>query len=196
MIEVEYYRRVAERTVGRVISRVHAPDDWYLKGGTTAGALRRTLRRATVTGTRRIGKLLLLDTDAATLGLRFGMTGRLLVDGAGPIERLEYSSARHEPTWTRFGLGFEGGGTSRWSTPGGWAAWCSTRASITSARMPSMSASGELGGGARRQPGTAQGVAARPEPRGRAGQPARRRDPLARRPRPERGRRRRSARTR
>ena len=38
------------------------------------------------------------------------MTGRLLVDGAGPIEKLEYSSARQEPAWTRFALRFEGGG--------------------------------------------------------------------------------------
>jgi formamidopyrimidine-DNA glycosylase len=110
MIEVEYYRRVAERTVGRVVARVHAPDDWYLKGATTAAALRRTLSGATVTATRRIGKLLVLDTDAATVGLRFGMTGRLLVDGAGPIERLEYSSARDDPAWTRFALRFQGGG--------------------------------------------------------------------------------------
>src|SRR6187401_1766207 len=94
MIEVEYYRRVAERTVGRTIARVQAPDDWYLKGGTTATALRTTLRDAMVTGTRRIGKLLLLETDAAIVGLRFGMTGRLLVDGVGPIEKLEYSSTR------------------------------------------------------------------------------------------------------
>jgi formamidopyrimidine-DNA glycosylase len=111
MIEVEYYRNVAERTVGRVINRVHAPDSWYLKGGTTSVLLRRTLRGAEITGARRIGKLLLVDTDAATLGLRFGMSGRLLVDGAGPIEKLEYSSARHVSVWTRFGLGFESGGT-------------------------------------------------------------------------------------
>jgi formamidopyrimidine-DNA glycosylase len=39
------------------------------------------------------------------------MTGRLLVDGSGPIEKLEYSSARHEPTWTRFRLRFAEGGT-------------------------------------------------------------------------------------
>ena len=111
MIEVEYYRRVADRTVGRAIARVRAPDAWYLKAGTTANALRRVLRGATVTGTRRVGKLLLLDTDAATVGLRFGMTGRLLVDGAGPIEKLEYSSARHEPAWTRFALAFTDGGS-------------------------------------------------------------------------------------
>jgi formamidopyrimidine-DNA glycosylase len=110
MIEVEYYRRVAERTVGRQIARVHAPDDWFLKGGTTAAAIRRALAGATVTGTDRIGKLLLLETDAARLGLRFGMTGRLVVDGTGPIEKLEYSSARTDAGWIRFALRFAGGG--------------------------------------------------------------------------------------
>lgn len=110
MIEVEQYRRLAERTAGRTVARVHAPDAWYLKAGTTAAALRRTLRGAEVLGARRIGKLLLLDTDAVTLGLRFGMTGRLLVDGTGPIEKLEHSSARLEPSWIRFALRFEDGG--------------------------------------------------------------------------------------
>jgi formamidopyrimidine-DNA glycosylase len=109
MIEIEQYRRVADRTVGRTIRRVDAPDDWYLKGGTTAAALRSTLRGARVTGTRRIGKLLLYETDGPTLGLRFGMTGRLLVDGQAPIERLEYSSARMVPAWMRFALRFDGG---------------------------------------------------------------------------------------
>ena len=110
MIEVEDYRRVAERTVGRTVRAVEAPDDWYLKGDTTARALWATVTGRTVTGTRRIGKLLLLDTDGPTLGLRFGMTGRLLVDGTGPIEKLEYSSGRVEPAWIRFALRFDGGG--------------------------------------------------------------------------------------
>jgi formamidopyrimidine-DNA glycosylase len=110
MIEVEDYRRVAERAVGRAVRSVHAPDDWYLKGDTTARALRAAVRGRTVTGARRLGKLLLLDTDGPTLGLRFGMTGRLLVDGTGPIEKLEYSSGRVESAWIRFALRFDGGG--------------------------------------------------------------------------------------
>lgn len=113
MIEVEYYRRVAERTIGRTVTAVVAPDGWYLKGGTTARALRTATTGRAVIGTRRIGKLLLLDTDGPTLGLRFGMTGRLLVDGAGPIEKLEYSSGREDPTWIRFRLGFATGGDLR-----------------------------------------------------------------------------------
>ncbi len=108
MIEVEAYRRVADLAVGRTIVRVHAPDHWYLKGGTTAPSLRNALRGVAVRGTRRTGKLLLLDTDGPTLGLRFGMTGRLVVDGQAPIDRLEYSSGRHDPAWVRFSLGFDG----------------------------------------------------------------------------------------
>lgn len=107
MIEVELYRQVAERAVGRTIAAVDAPDDWYLKGATTAAALDAALPGARVEGARRIGKLLLLDTDGPTIGMRFGMTGRLLVDGVGPIERLEYSSGRDDPAWVRFALRFD-----------------------------------------------------------------------------------------
>lgn len=107
MIEVEMYRRVAHLALGQVIARVLAPDAWYLKGGATARSLRFALHGATITGTRRRGKLLLIDTDGPTLGLRFGMTGRLVLDGHAPIERLEYASGRSEPSWVRFALGFE-----------------------------------------------------------------------------------------
>lgn len=110
MIEVELYRRVAERAVGRTVASVHAPDDWITKG-TTPSALVSLLTGVTLTGTRRRGKLLMVDTDGPVLGLRFGMTGRLLVDGTGPIEALEYGPARDDPVWHRFGLGFEDGGS-------------------------------------------------------------------------------------
>jgi formamidopyrimidine-DNA glycosylase len=33
--EVEYYRLLAEETLGRTIAKVDAPDAWFLKGGTT-----------------------------------------------------------------------------------------------------------------------------------------------------------------
>lgn len=107
MIEIETYRQAAERAVGHTITSVQAPDGWYLKGATSARALHTLLPGQAVTGTRRIGKLLLLDSEGPTLGLRFGMTGRLVVDGAAPIERLQHSSARTDPGWVRFSLGFE-----------------------------------------------------------------------------------------
>lgn len=112
MIEVERYRELAHLTVGRTIAAVHAPDVWYLKKGTTAEQLDAELVGHTISGTRRIGKLLLLETDGPTLGLRFGMTGRLAVDGRAAIEKLEYeyASTKDEPRWNRFGLHFRGGG--------------------------------------------------------------------------------------
>ncbi len=46
-----------------------------------------------------------------TIGLRFGMTGCLVVDGAPGVDHLLYSAKRHEPRHERFALAFEGGGT-------------------------------------------------------------------------------------
>ena len=85
----------------------------YLRGGASVDDLEE-LRGARVAATRRIGKLLLVDAKGpdgeATLGLRFGMTGRLLVDDEGPIDELLYSTTRDDPTYRRFTMGFEGDG--------------------------------------------------------------------------------------
>ncbi len=110
IIEVEAYRGAISATVGRRIAEVHAPDEWFAKGDTTTDALRSELTGALVEAARRIGKLVVIDTDGPRLGLRFGMTGKIVVDGAMPIDHLLYDSARHEPAWDRFGLQFEGGG--------------------------------------------------------------------------------------
>lgn len=111
MLEVEAYRRLAARTRGRRIVRVDAPDAWFLKGGISPGDLDAALVGRSFGADRRIGKLLLLDVvDGPTLGLRFGMTGRLLVDGHAAIDQLEYSSDRNDKIWDRFGLGFADGG--------------------------------------------------------------------------------------
>lgn len=129
LIEVEYYRRAAEATVGRRIVSVDAPDAWFLKRGTTAATLEAALTGEIVNGVRRHGKLLLLDIgrqdttagsprdEGPTLGLRFGMTGRLIVDGVAAIERLEYASVRDDIRWDRFVLGFAGGGQLRLRDP-------------------------------------------------------------------------------
>lgn len=107
LIEIESYRRQAEAVRGRQIVAVDLFDPGYWRGERPAD----DLVGAMVEGVRRIGKLLLLDTGAGVLGLRFGMTGRLLVDGSASIDRLEYASPRDLPEWHRFGLGFDGGGT-------------------------------------------------------------------------------------
>ena len=114
LVEVELYRRLAERVVGRTIAAVDAPDPWFLKRGTEAQALVAALVGEQVSGTDRRGKLLLLDTTGDHgLGLRFGMTGRLVVDGTAAIDRLEYSSERDDPGWARFALRFADGGGLR-----------------------------------------------------------------------------------
>jgi formamidopyrimidine-DNA glycosylase len=126
LVEVEIYRRTAERTLGRTIASVDANDAWFLKEGTTAVALSEALIGDSFTATRRIGKLLMLDiSDNATtsnhdhhvLGLRFGMTGRLVVDGVAGIDELLYSSHRPDPTFVRFGVTFEDGGTMQLADP-------------------------------------------------------------------------------
>ncbi|MGI9602612.1 MAG: DNA-formamidopyrimidine glycosylase family protein [Acidimicrobiales bacterium] len=112
ILEVETYRRTAERALRRPIATVHADDDWFLKGGLDRDGVIAALAGRQLAGTRRRGKLLLLDVDdGPVLGLRFGMTGRLLVDGAAGIDRLEYSSDRDDPVWDRFGLTFADGGS-------------------------------------------------------------------------------------
>jgi formamidopyrimidine-DNA glycosylase len=110
--EVEAYRVLAsEAALGRAIVAVDTPDPWYLKGATSTAALRGALVARTFVRARRIGKLALLDVDGGpTLGLRFGMTGRLLVDGVAGVDRLMYSSGREEPRWDRFAVRFADGG--------------------------------------------------------------------------------------
>src|SRR5262245_59467271 len=110
LLEIEQYRRLAEHALGRTIVEVQAPDVWYLKAGLDATAVRAALVGQRFVAARRRGKLLLLDTRRGpTLGLRFGMTGRLILDGTAAIERLEYSSARDVSGWDRFVLVFRRG---------------------------------------------------------------------------------------
>ena len=113
LIEVEAYRQHARKVLGRVVERIDAPDRFINKRGVTERALREAFVGRAFTDDRRIGKLLLLDTDhgdGPTLGLRFGMTGRLLVDGDAPIEDLEYGPKRSIREWDRFAVRFAGGG--------------------------------------------------------------------------------------
>lgn len=116
--EIEVYRMLAESALHRPVAEVDAPDGWFLKGGLTPEHLAAVVTGRTFVAARRIGKLLLLDTDGdLTVGLRFGMTGRLLVDGAAGVDDLEYSSVRDEPAWDRVTFLFEDGGDLRIRDP-------------------------------------------------------------------------------
>lgn len=119
LIEVEVYRRLAHKAVGRTVDVVEAPDSWFLKGGLTPAQVTGAVQGATIEGTGRVGKLLIVDLgpDRPELGLRFGMTGRLVLDGEAPIAQLEYASGRDEPVWDRFALRFTDGTRLRLSDP-------------------------------------------------------------------------------
>ena len=174
LVEVESYRRLAESVVGRTVEEVVAEDDWYLKRGLTRAAVVSALTGRTITGTRRVGKLLLLDTGrpgvglgphapeeagvgapagtakpqelprpgvglgphapeeagvgapagtakpqehGPVLGLRFGMAGRLVIDGQPGVEWLLYTPKEILQRWDRFGLRFRGGGDLRMIDP-------------------------------------------------------------------------------
>ncbi len=110
--EVEGYRLLAERACGRRIASVESRDAWYLKRGLDSRTLARTLKGREIELARRLGKVLLLDLSGGpVLGLRFGMTGMLVVDGRAGVEQLLFSPARRERSWERLTVGFDDGGS-------------------------------------------------------------------------------------
>ena len=117
--EIESYRRLAERTaLHRAVADVVAADAWYLKGGLSEPEVRAALIGASFVAARRRGKLLLLDTDVGSvLGLRFGMSGRLVVDGVASVDTLLYAPTRQDPRYDRFTVRFGDGGDLRMSDP-------------------------------------------------------------------------------
>ncbi len=119
LAEVDAYRRLAARALGRRVAEVVAPDAWYLRGGVDAAMLDQALVGRRFVDARRVGKLLLLDTDrdGPVLGLRFGMSGRLLVDGTAGVDELLYSSNQDLERWDRFGVRFADGGDMRIRDP-------------------------------------------------------------------------------
>ena len=123
MIEVEAYRALAERAaLGRRIAAVEAPDAWYLKRGLVPAALE-VLLGCQLSAARRRGKLLLLETcgpdgtAGPVIGLRFGMTGRLVVDGTVAVAELRHSTNAPLARYERFGLVFSDGGHMRVRDP-------------------------------------------------------------------------------
>ena len=113
ILEVEAARRVLEASaLEREITKVHAPDTWFMKRGTTAAALRHALVGNAFTAARRRGKQIVLDTrdPDVHIGVHLGMSGRVLVDDEEAGDPLVYASDRRVPKWHRFGVHFADGG--------------------------------------------------------------------------------------
>jgi formamidopyrimidine-DNA glycosylase len=111
ILEVELYRALAEKALGRTIDDVWMVDARYGRGGTTPRRLKSALVGHVFTEARRRGKLMLLDTDdGPTLGVRFGMTGGLVVDSAEALDRLIYGPGVFGEKWVRARVTFADGG--------------------------------------------------------------------------------------
>ncbi len=111
ILEVELYRALAEWALDREIGRVWMVDARYGRGGTTPQRLRAALVGRRFTAARRRGKLLLLDTSGGpTLGVRFGMTGGIVVDGQQALDRLRYGPGVFDEKWVRARITFGDGG--------------------------------------------------------------------------------------
>ncbi len=111
LIEVELYRTAATRTIGRTISTVSIFSNKYLREGTSSADLRSAVSGSQLGNVRRIGKLLLLEVGTAVIGVRFGMTGRLIVDGDVTINELLYTTNEVQERHIRFSVEFDDGGT-------------------------------------------------------------------------------------
>jgi formamidopyrimidine-DNA glycosylase len=104
LVEVEYYRRAALSLTGALIERAEVLDARFLRG-TTPRRFRQALGGERITALERTGKLLCLRTTGPTLGLRFGMTGIVLVDGTDALDdELMYGPRRRDPAWERLRL--------------------------------------------------------------------------------------------
>ena len=111
ILEVELYRDLAEKGLQRDIAGVWMVDARYGRGGTTPRRLASALVGHSFSEARRRGKLMLLDTHGGpTLGVRFGMTGGLVVDGLQALDRLRYGPGEFNEKWVRARVSFSDGG--------------------------------------------------------------------------------------
>jgi formamidopyrimidine-DNA glycosylase len=94
-LEAEIWRRALQPLAGRTIATVWVDER-------VGPAVLADIAPGCVIGdVTRHGKVVVVHTDGPAIGLHFGMTGRVVVDGAAPIARLEYASGADRPDWDR-----------------------------------------------------------------------------------------------
>jgi formamidopyrimidine-DNA glycosylase len=108
VLEVESYRQLADRLVGATITKGWS-DAYAAKKLLSSAQWARTVKGLTITATGRRGKLMLIETDGVCLGMRFGMTGVLLIDSEAGIDGLFYGPHTYRADWIRAGLEFNDG---------------------------------------------------------------------------------------
>jgi len=117
-LEAEIWRRAATVLIGRTVER------WWVDERVAPPGMVSDLAGASVDAVDRIGKIVVLHltvprsaqtrssaqpTAGRRLGLHFGMTGRLVVDGRAAIEQLAYASGRDDAAWDRLRLWTDAG---------------------------------------------------------------------------------------
>jgi len=116
ILEIEYYRILAQGALMREIDVVEA-DQLASKRLETGIALADIFSGLRFTEIRRIGKLLIFDTEGPSFGMRFGMTGGLVLDGTAAIKGLRYGPEDIEQKWIRARVRFQDGGSMELHDP-------------------------------------------------------------------------------
>lgn len=118
LAEIESYRALLARAIGREICSVQVIDPSYLSQDLSATTLSGLLCGRSFDGVSRAGKFLVLSIAQSehTIGLHLGMNGHVLLDGEDPVApgpRRDESGA----VWDRVVLLFCGGGDLRVRDP-------------------------------------------------------------------------------
>lgn len=108
ILEVEMYRRAAAAVIGRRVVSVSADDPIVVP----VPEVVRSVVGARVVDVMRHGKVMGIVLRSgrveSTIDVHFGMSGRVIVDGASPIGELAYG-ASDDRRWHRFALNFPRG---------------------------------------------------------------------------------------
>jgi formamidopyrimidine-DNA glycosylase len=112
-LEVEIWLRAAQVLIGRTISEVWVDPRC---GGDRA----HLLHGSRIHAVTRQAKTLIVHTERRALGVHFGMTGRMVIDGQSAIAELEYGSSRDLAEWDRCRLALSDGGLLRVNDPRRW----------------------------------------------------------------------------
>lgn len=106
LLEAEMYRRALDRVRGWTVEVVGGDDPLVVP---EAESVRAVLVGSVVREVTRHGKVVLMHNGRATVALRFGMTGRLIVGDDDPIPALAYGPSKTSKAYDRWTMRLSGG---------------------------------------------------------------------------------------